>query len=153
METKTFNRKFFCRECYGGIGLILLITVALVVYTILRGYWNVAGIALTVFALVLVLIMGIFNREDDITVDYVTREVRSNIKLDEKTICIPFDSIGNVYVYDADQLKKEVKLKKYPPKTLVIEKAYNKAYIPLRFFDEETIRALIRELQKARESV
>ena len=154
MEKKTFNRRFFCWECYGGIGLILLISIAWVVYTIFRGYWNVVGITLTVLVLVLGLIMSIFDRECDITVDYVNREVRSNVKFDKNMpICVPFDSIVNVYIYNADQLKKVIKSKKYPPKTLVIEKAYNKAYIPLRFFDEKTIRALIHELQKARGSV
>ena len=151
METKNFNRKFFCRELYGGICLVLLISVALVIYTIASGYWNVVGTTLLVLALVLMLMMGIFNREGDIIVDYVKREVRSNIKFDEnQTICIPFDAIVNVYVYNADQLKKAIKLKKYPPKTLVIEKTYSKEYISLKFFDEETIRALIKELQKAR---
>lgn len=151
METKNFNRKFFCRELYVGICLILLISVALVVYTIASDYWNVVGITLIILALVLMLILGMFNREGDIIVDYVKREVRSNIKFDEnQTICIPFDAIVNVYVYNADQLKKAIKLKKYPPKTLVIEKTYSKEYISLKFFDEETIRALIKELQKAR---
>jgi hypothetical protein len=151
METKNFNRKFFCRELYGGICLVLLISVAFVVYAIASGYWNVVGTTLLVLALVLMLMMGIFNREGDIIVDYVKREVRSNIKFDEnKEICIPFDAIVNVYIYNADQLKRVLKLKKYPAKTLVIEKTYSKEYISLQFFDEDTIHALIKELQKAR---
>ena len=73
------------------------------------------------------------------------------IKFDEnKAICIPFDAIVNVYIYNADQLKRVLKLKKYPAKTLVIEKTYSKEYISLQFFDEDTIHALIKELQKAR---
>ena len=154
METKTFNRKFLLRELYGGICLAFLVCVALVVYTIVSGYWSVAGVALLVLASVLMIMIGIFDRDSDITVDYVKREVRSNIKFDDsRTICVPFESVAGVYVYNADQLKREIKLKKYPPKTLVIEKAHSKEYISLKFFDEETIRDLIRELQKARGSV
>lgn len=154
METKKFNRKFFFRTLYGGICLALLISVVFVVYTISYGYWNVVGITLLVLALVLMLMIGVFNQDSDITVDYAKREVRSNIKFDEnRTICIPFESIAGVYIYNADQLKREIKLKKYPQKTMVIEKAHSKEYISLKFFDEETIRDLIRELQKARGSV
>lgn len=154
METKKFNRKFLFRELYGGICLVLLISIALVVFTISCGYWNVVGITLVVLALMLMLMMGVFNRDSDITIDYVKRVVRSNIKFDDnRTICVPFESILSVYIYNADQLKREIKLKKYPKKTLVIEKAHGKEYISLKFFDEETIRDLIRELQKARTSV
>ena len=154
MKTKNFNRKFFFRTLYGGICLALLISVALVVYTISCGDWNNVGVTLLVMALVLAFMIIIFDKDSDITVDYINREVRSNIKFDDKiTICVPFESIADVYVYNADQLKREIKLKKYPQKTLVIEKAYSKAYISLNFFDEETIRDLIRELQKARGSV
>ena len=154
METKTFNRKFLFRTLYGGICLALLISVAFVVYAISSGYWNVVGITLLVLALLLMLMMGIFNGGSDIAVDYDKRVVRSNIKFDEnKTICVPFESIAGVYVYNADQLKREIKLKKYPPKTLAIEKTHSKEYISLKFFDEETICDLISELQKARGSV
>ena len=154
METKTFNRKFLLRELYGGICLAFLVSLALVVYAISSGYWNNVGATLLVLATVLMFMIGIFNRDSDITVDYVNREVRSNIKFDDsRTICVPFESVAGVYVYNADQLKREIKLKKYPPKTLVIEKAHSKEYISLKFFDEETIRDLIRELQKARGSV
>lgn len=151
MKEKNFNRKFFCRELYGGICLVFLISVALVVYTIFFGYWNVVGMALIVLTLVLMLMMGIFNKDSDITIDYAKREIRSNIKLDEnKTVCVSFDSIADVYIYNADQLKRAIKLKKYPPKTLVIEKQHGKEYISLKFFDEETVNSLLKELQKAR---
>ena len=154
METKKFNRKFFLRGLCGGICLVLLVSVALVVYTIASGYWSIAGVALLVLASALVIMIDIFDRDSDITVDYVKRVVRSNIKFDKnKTIVVPFESIVSVYIYNADQLKREIKLKKYPVKTLVIEKAHNKEYISLKFFDEKTICDLIRELQKARESV
>lgn len=151
MKAKNFNRKFFCRELYCGICFVFVISVGLVVYTISSGYWNAAGMALMVLALVLMLMMGIFNKDSDITIDYAKREVRSNIKFDEnKTICISFDSISSVYIYNAAQLQRVIKLKKYPPKTLVIEKQYGKAYISLKFFDEETVNDLLKELQKAR---
>ena len=97
METKKFNRKFFLRGLCGGICLVLLVSVALVVYTIASGYWSIAGVALLVLASALVIMIDIFDRDSDITVDYVKRVVRSNIKFDEnKTICVPFESMAGV---------------------------------------------------------
>ena len=54
------------------------------------------------------------------------------------------------YMYDSELLISEINSKKYPKTTLVIEQAFNKVYIPLKFFDNQTIRALVDELQNVK---
>ena len=153
METKNFNRKILRRILYGVSIFALLISAASVAYTITAGYWRSGvGVALMFLMAAVLVAMGAVNMDDDeITVDYDKRVICSKIKFDQnQVICVPFGSVTGVYIYNADQLKREIKLKKYPPKTLVIEKTYGKEYISLKFFDEETIQALIKELKKAR---
>ena len=94
----------------------------------------------------------VVNRGHDITIDYINKEVLSKIKFNKtENACIPFDSIIDVYIYNSDQLRNEIKLKKYPVETLVIKQRYNKVYIPLKYFDKKTIEVLIEELKNVRE--
>ena len=156
METKNFNRKILRRILYAVSAVALLLSAALVAYTMASGYWHGGvGAALLFLMGALLTAMGAVNMDDDeITVDYVKKEIRSKIKFDpDQWICVSFASVTGVYVYNADQLKRELKLKKYPPKTLVIEKPSGKVYISLKFFDEATVRDLLKEIRKARETV
>lgn len=154
MAAKNFNRKNVLL-IYLLVGFIILsVSVFLLIYAISFGYWDRVGLALLLSAMGLMALIGAANKENDIIIDYAKKEVLSNIKFDEKeTICVPFDSIVNVYVYNADQLRRELKLKKYPPKALVIMQSDSKVYIPLKGFDEETIHQLLGELRKVRGSL
>ncbi|MBR5187921.1 MAG: hypothetical protein IKW18_05570 [Clostridia bacterium] len=154
MEIKHFNRKPLFRVLYVLIIVLIAASTALLIYTFLIENWSAVGGSLILFSIGMMALLGILDKNHDIIIDYTNKEVRSNLKFGKKeSYCIPFESIVSIYIYRADQLKKEVQLKKYPAQTLVIEKRNDKAYIPLKFFDEETIRALMEELQKAREAV
>ena len=153
METKNFNRKPLFRMVYALIFILIAGSIALLIYMLSSGRWQEVDAALALFALSLMSLSGVINKKHDLTIDYTNKEVRSNLKFGKKeSFCVPFDSIAGVYIYRADQLKNEIKLKKYPAQTLVIEKKYTKEYIPLKFFDAETVQTFIKELQKVRES-
>ena len=154
MEIKYFNRKRLFRILYALIIIFIAVSTALLIYTFSIENWSAVGMALVLFSLGMMALLGIRDKNHDVVIDYTNKKVRSNLKFGKKeSFSLSFESIDNIYIYHADQLKKEVQLKKYPARTLVIEKRNDKAYIPLKFFDEETIRALIEELQKARASV
>ena len=154
MEIKHFNRKPLFRVLYVLIIVLIAASTALLIYTFLIENWSAVGMSLILFSIGMMALLGILDKNHDIIIDYTNKEVRSNLKFGKKeSFSLSFESIDNIYIYHADQLKKEVQLKKYPARTLVIEKRNDKAYIPLKFFDEETIRALMEELQKAREAV
>lgn len=151
MGIKYFNRKMLFRILYALIIIFIAASTALLIYTFLIENWSAVGMSLVLFSISMMALLGILDKNHDIIIDYTNKEVRSNLKFGKKeSFCVPFDAIVSVTVYSADQLKNEIKLKKYPAQTLVIEKRNDKAYIPLKFFDEETIRNLIDELQKAR---
>lgn len=157
METKNFNRKPLFRMVYALIFILIASSIALLIYMLSSGRWQEVDAALELFSLSLICLSGVINKKHDLTIDYTNKEVRSNLKFGKKeSCCIPFDAISGVYIYRADQLKNEIQLKKYPPQTLVIEKKYTKKYtkeyIPLKFFDAETVQTFIKELEKVRES-
>ena len=154
MEIKYFNRKRLFRILYALIIIFIAVSTALLIYTFSIENWSAVGMALVLFSLGMMALLGILDKNHDVIIDYTNKTVTSNLKFGKKeSFSLSFESIDNIYIYHADQLKKEVQLKKYPTQTLVIEKKYTKEYIPLKFFDEETIRALMEELQKAREAV
>ena len=154
MELKYFNRKRLFRILYLLIIIFIAVSTALLIYTFSLENWSAVGMALVLFSLGMMALLGILDKNHDVVIDYTNKKVRSNLKFGKKeSFSLSFESIDNIYIYHADQLKKEVQLKKYPARTLVIEKRNDKVYIPLKFFDEETIRALIEELEKARASV
>ena len=154
MEIKYFNRKRLFRILYALIIIFIAVSTALLIYTFSIENWSTVGMALVLFSLGMMALLGIRDKNHDVVIDYTNKKVRSNLKFGKKeSFSLSFESIDNIYIYHADQLKKEVQLKKYPARTLVIEKRNDKAYIPLKFFDEETVRVLIKELQKARASV
>ena len=154
MGIKYFNRKILFRILYALIIILIAVSTALLIYTFSIENWSAVGMSLVLFSIAIMALLGILDKNHDIIIDYTNKKVSSNLKFGKKeSYCISFESIVSIYIYRADQLKKEVSLKKYPAQTLVIEKRNDKAYIPLKFFDEETIRALIAELQKAREAV
>jgi len=139
---------------YALIFILIAGSTVLLIYTLSGGHWQGVSAALTLFALSLISLSGVINKKHDVTIDYANKEVRSNLKFGKKeSFCVPFDAIVSVTVYSADQLKNEIELKKYPARTLVIEKKSAKEYIPLNFFDEETVQTFIKELQKVREAV
>ena len=153
METKNFNRKPLFRMVYALIFILIAGSIALLIYMLSSGRWQEVDAALELFALSLICLSGVINKKHDLTIDYTNKEVRSNLKFGKKeSFCLPFDAIAGVYIYRADQLKNEIQLKKYPAQTLVIEKKYTKEYIPLKFFDAETVQTFIKELEKVRES-
>ena len=153
MEIKHFNRKPLFRVLYVLIIVLIAASTALLIYTFLIENWSAVGTSLLLFSGGMMALLGILDKNHDIIIDYTNKEVRSNLKFGKKeSFCVPFDSIAGVYIYRADQLKNEIKLKKYPAQTLVIEKKYTKEYIPLKFFDAETVQTFIKELQKVRES-
>ena len=151
MEIKYFNRKRLFRILYALIIIFIAVSTALLIYTFSIENWSAVGMALVLFSLGMMALLGIRDKNHDVVIDYTNKKVRSNLKFGKKeSFSLSFESIDNIYIYHADQLKKEVQLKKYPARTLVIEKRNDKVYIPLKFFDEETIRNLMDELQKAR---
>lgn len=128
---------------------------------------NITGVILTIilklFLLVSVTLIGIsfglmglaiaVNRVEDVIINFENKEVIVNISFNNKeNYSIPFDSIVNVYEINDEKLKKDLKLKKYPKRTLVIERKDYKEYIPLKLFDEGTIILLKKELLKVRDS-
>ena len=154
MGIKYFNRKMLFRILYALIIILIAVSTALLIYTFSIENWSAVGMSLVLFSIAMMALLGIRDKNHDVIIDYTNKEVTSNLKFGKKeSFSLSFESIDNIYIYHADQLKKEVQLKKYPAQTLVIEKRNDKAYIPLKFFDEETIRALIAELHKAREAV
>jgi uncharacterized membrane protein len=154
MEKKCFNRKKLIRLLYVIAFVLLLVGTAVLIYTLSKGYWQAVGTMLLFLALSLIVLLGAINKGNDVIIDYDKKEIESNIKFGKKeSFHISFDAIVSIAVYSGKRLKNEIKLKKYPYNTLVIETRYHKEYIPLTFFDEETVLALIKELQKASENI
>lgn len=110
------------------------------IYTITIESWKLVGMTLLVVAAGLLLFIGIFNKHNDVIIDYKSKEVIVNIKFNRKEkLCIPFDAIVDVYIYNLDQLKQDVKIKKYPKQTIVVERKYNKEFIPIDWFTKKDI--------------
>lgn len=123
------------------------------IYTIKIESWKLVGMTLLVAAIGLLLLIGILNKYNDIIINYENKEVIVNIKFNRKEkVCIPFDAIVDVYIYNSDQLKQNIKIKKYPKQTIVIERKYNKEFIPIDWFIKKDIHALVKELLKVRDS-
>lgn len=121
------------------------------IYTIIIESWKLVGMTLLVSAIGLLLLIGIFNKHNDVIINYENKEVTVNIKFNRKEkLCIPFDSIINVYVYNSEQLKQDIKIKKYPKQTIVIERKYNKEFISIDWFIKKDIDSLVKELLKVR---
>lgn len=153
MTEKCFNRKIITMIFYIVSICLFLISIPLLVYTISIKSWSFVGLSLLGIAFGLMVLAVAVNRGNDVVINYENKEVISNIKFNNKeNLCIPFDSIINVYEINDEKLKKEIKLKKYPKRVLVIERNYYKEYIPLKWFDEETVKLLKEELLKVRGS-
>lgn len=153
MNKKHYNRKnIILIDSFCSI-ILLIIGVILFIETSKRNEWNIAGAGLIIFSIGLMeLMMHVIDKEHDITIDYNKKEIIFNLPLNEKKkSIIPFNSIVNVYKYNKYQLKEEIKIKKYPKETLVIEKQYQKIYISIDKFSEKDIKELIEEILKVRE--
>lgn len=153
MIEKNYNRKKIMAIFY-VIGFVLIIFGGYFsIYTITIESWKLVGMTLLVAAAGLLLLIGIFNKHNDIIINYENKEVIVNIKFNRKEkLCIPFDAIVNVYIYNSNQLKQDIKIKKYPKQTIVIERKYNKEFIPIDWFIKKDIDALVKELFKVRDS-
>ena len=153
MTEKYFNRKTITMIFYIVSVCLFLISIPLLVFTISIKSWSFVGLPLLGIAFGLMILAVAVNRGNDVVIDYDNKEVISNIKFNNKeNLCIPFDSIINVYEINDDKLQKEIKLKKYPKRILVIERNYYKEYIPLTWFDDDTIKLMKEELLKVRGS-
>lgn len=153
MAEKCFNRKTITMIFYIVSVCLFLIIIPLLIFTISIKSWSFVGLSLLGIAFGLMVLAVAVNRGNDVVINYENKEVISNIKFNNKeNLCIPFDSIINVYEINDEKLKKEIKLKKYPKRVLVIERNYYKEYIPLKWFDEETVKLFKEELLKVRDS-
>ena len=153
MTEKYFNRKTITMIFYIVSVCLFLISIPLLVFTISIKSWSFVGLSLLGVAFGLMILAVAVNRGNDVVINYDNKEVISNIKFNNKgNLCIPFDSIINVYEINDDKLQKEIKLKKYPKRILVIERNYYKEYIPLTWFDDNTIKLMKEELLKVRET-
>ena len=153
MTEKYFNRKTITMIFYIVSVCLFLISIPLLVFTISIKSWSFVGLSLLGIAFGLMILAVAMNRGNDVVINYDNKEVISNIKFNNKeNLCIPFDSIINVYEINDDKLQKEIKLKKYPKRILVIERNYYKEYIPLTWFDDDTIKLMKEELLKVRGS-
>ena len=151
MTEKYFNRKTITMIFYIVSVCLFLISISLLVFTISIKSWSFVGLPLLGIAFGLMILAVAVNRGNDVVINYDNKEVISNIKFNNKdNLCIPFDSIINVYEINDDKLQKEIKLKKYPKRILVIERNYYKEYIPLTWFDDDTIKLMKEELLKVR---
>ena len=155
MEKKNFHPKILFLIHFSASFIIILSGTILFTYTFSNQYWDRIGLVLMFTAIGLMILLVAINPISVITIDYANKEVLSSIKFyKDQEICIPFDSITRVYtydyMYDSELLISEINSKKYPKTTLVIEQAFNKVYIPLKFFDDQTIRALVDELQNVK---
>ena len=153
MIEKYYNRKIIMAICY-VIGFVLIIFGGCFsIYTITIESWKLVGMTLLVAAIGLLLLIGIFNKHNDVIINYGNNEVIVNIKFNRKEkVCIPFDAIVDVYIYNSEQLKQNIKIKKYPKQTIVIEHKYYKEFIPIDWFTKKDIDALVNELLKVRGS-
>ncbi len=89
---------------YALIFILIVGSIALLIYTLSGGHWQGVSTALTLFALSLISLSGVINKKHDVTIDYANKEVRSNLKFGKKeSFCIPFDSIVSVYIYRDEQ--------------------------------------------------
>lgn len=153
MPEKYFNRKIITMTFYFISISLLLISIPLLVLAISIKSWLFTGFILLVISVGLMILALAVNRGNDIVINYENKEIISNIKFNNKEkLCIPFDSIVNVYEFDDERLKKDIKLKKYPKRTLVIERKYHKEYITLKGFDDDTVNSIKKELLKVRDS-
>lgn len=152
MVSKKYNRRIVSVILYTVGFVIISVSICLLAVALSCAAWKMVGAAMLVSAIGLTVLQGAVNKSDDITIDYANKEVLSNIKLDKReNICVPFDSIVDVYICDSEQMRKEVKRRKYPPKALVIVQSWNKVYISLKHFDEKTVNALLEDLRKVRD--
>ena len=129
MIENNFNRRILCWILLLVSFFIITITTVLLIYTLCFDKWEYVGLILLSLAIGLMMLIFVVNRGNDITIDYINKEVLSKIKFNKtENACIPFDSIIDVYIYNSDQLRNEIKLKKYPVETLVIKQRYNILY-------------------------
>ena len=153
MKEKYFNRNILYLIIY-IISIIFFLTgIILLIITLNLKIWQMAGFSLLVLSCGLMGFLFLFNKSNDVIINYDNKEIISNIRFDFKNnICVPFDSIVNVYIYNKEQLKQEVKMKKYPKQTLVVERKFYKQFIPLNWFSKKNIDSLLEELLKVRDS-
>lgn len=154
MKEKKFNKyiEWFLLYLISIILIVVGITLFICMILIL-GWQKYLGIGLLLIAIGLMGLALAVNKGNDITIDYKNKEIMFNIKFNGKpNICVPFDAVVDVYLYNSNQLKEEVKLKKYPKLTLVIERKYHKEFIPLTGFREKEINILVKEIEIVRDS-
>ena len=152
MVSKKYNRKIISVILYAISFIVISTSTFLLVHTLSCGHWKLVSVALLFLANGLIVLLVAINRDNDITIDYTNKEVLSNIKFDKTAnICVPFDSIINVYICNSNQINNEIQSKKHPSQTLVIEQRGRKVNISLKLFDKNTVNALVEDLLKVRD--
>ena len=154
MKEKKFNKYIECFLLYLISIILIIVGITLFICMILIQEWQkYLGIGLLLIAIGLMGLALAVNKGNDIIIDYANKEIMFNIKFNGKpNICVPFDAVVDVYLYNSNQLKEELKLKKYPKLTLVIERKYHKEFIPLTGFREKEINILVKEIEIVRDS-
>ena len=153
MTEKYFNRKLLSIIIYTVSICLFLINILGLIFTITNKYWTLIGLVLLGVSAGLCGLAIAINKTNDIIINYQNKELEVNLRFNNKEkLCIPFDSIVNVYETTGEKLEKELKFKKIPKRILVIERKSYKEYIPLNLFDEDSIKSLKRELLKVRDS-
>ena len=153
MTGKYFNRKKLTMIVFSVSICLLLVNILGLIFTIINKTWTLIGLALLGISAGLCGLAIANNRTNDIIINYQNKELEVNLRFNNKEkLCIPFDSIVNVYETTGEKLEKELKFKKIPKRILVIERKSYKEYIPLNLFDEDSIKSLKRELLKVRDS-
>lgn len=154
MKEKKFNKYIECFLLYLISIILIIVGITLFICMILiLGWQKYLGIGLLLIAIGLMGLALAVNKGNDIIIDYTNKEIMFNIKFNGKpNICVPFDAVADVYLCNSNQLKEELKLKKYPKLTLVIERKYHKEFIPLTGFREKEINILVKEIEIVRDS-
>lgn len=153
MKEKYYNRKSITYIMYTISFIFLLVGIIILFNIIEKESWKYISLPLIIISLGLMALACAVNRGNCVIIDYNNKEVISNIPFNKKNqLCIPFDAIIDAYIINDIQLSKEIRLKKYPKKILVIKRQYYNEYIPLKWFNDNVIDSLLNELIKVRDN-
>ncbi|MBR5188056.1 MAG: hypothetical protein IKW18_06255, partial [Clostridia bacterium] len=84
MGIKYFNRKLLFRILYALIIILIAVSTALLIYTFLIENWSAVGMSLVLFSISMMALLGILDKNHDITINYTNKEVCSNLKFGKK---------------------------------------------------------------------
>ena len=119
MIEKYYNRKKTMVIFYVISFVLIILGGCFSIYTITIESWKLVGMTLLVAAIGLLLLIGIFNKHNDVIINYENNEVIVNINLIEKKKCAFLLMLLLMFIFIIQiSLNKILKLKNIQNKQL-----------------------------------